>query len=285
MYTMYVISKIITEMNYFYFGYTFHNFILKGVDIVSVSGFLCLCLGVAFLCIGNEGLRVVRAHLARCTPSAQSAANPGFCLVAQSSQSLPPETRKPIMTVEKILDDTETKSHSHCNSRPVLLIFQSLIHVCYVAVGYTIMLVVMTFNAYLMFVAILGVGIGYFLFGTFNLMLMEKINPYLLDQNCGGIAKLGKVVPSLSDSPQDFIDHTNACRNPCISNDAGSMQDPGPAIDANDTLTESEIYIIGTPETDRQLLMTSADDMNSEEHRTSDIAALLRQEVTVDIHV
>ncbi|XP_018019093.1 uncharacterized protein LOC108675581 [Hyalella azteca] len=257
-------------MNYFYFGYTFHNFILEGVDIISIAGFLSVVVGVSLMCIGNEGLRVARAYLAQLTP--------------RQNASLSPEPRtrhagaSPSTALQRILIDKDKKKLTCCTSRPLHLMLQSLVHMLHISIGYVLMLVVMTFNVYFLLAVVVGVGAGYFLFGAFSVMLMARANPYFVEHNHGRLGTLEGSNAVCSVSGSCVTDQVSAAGENDLSRLCGRAR-------ANELVEGESDHNNGTPDRDRLLLMVNAEETSSEQHRTSDIVALLSGEVTVDVHV
>ena len=51
-----------------------------------------------------------------------------------------------------------------------LHMFQTFLHIVQVAVGYLLMLVVMTYNLWLFFAVVLGAGLGYLVFGWLRIV-------------------------------------------------------------------------------------------------------------------
>ena len=63
-----------------------------------------------------------------------------------------------------------------------LHIVQTLLHMVQVAVGYILMLVVMTYNLWLFFAVILGAGLGYLVFG--RLRMVHAAHSHVSEDHC-----------------------------------------------------------------------------------------------------
>lgn len=147
------------------------------------------------------------------------------------------------------------------------------------------MLVVMTFNAYFYIAAAIGAGIGYLLFGAVNIMLMTKVSSYLDEESMGGMKNNLK---NQQCPGQSSIASHSVNAQVFDTNDVGMTDIAGPSNSYITQLIEGSEDNIGcTPERERQLLMVTKelDEPVQEEHRTSDIAGLLSEEITVDIHI
>ena len=64
----------------------------------------------------------------------------------------------------------------------VLHITQTFLHMVQVAVGYLLMLVVMTYNLWLFFAVVLGAGLGYLVFG--RLRMVHASHSTITDDHC-----------------------------------------------------------------------------------------------------
>ncbi|XP_027217943.2 uncharacterized protein [Penaeus vannamei] len=118
----------------FYFSSKVYDFLFYGVNITTTWGMVSLCLGLVSLSILAEGFKVARSQLLK---------------VAMSRRTGCTKYEVP----ERI------KFH----------ILQSFLHVIHLTIGYILMLIVMTYNAYFSIAIIGGAGLGYFFFALFDL--------------------------------------------------------------------------------------------------------------------
>ncbi|KAJ8039310.1 High affinity copper uptake protein 1 [Holothuria leucospilota] len=115
--------------------------------VETVSGLFFSCVVVFLLALLFEGLKVFRLRLGAIqTPDAK-------------------ETKEKSESTEKspILEEEEND-----NSLPFLSwghLFQTCCHVVQVSVAYALMLIVMTYNAWLAISVLLGAGFGFYFFG------------------------------------------------------------------------------------------------------------------------
>ncbi|XP_042209828.1 high affinity copper uptake protein 1-like isoform X4 [Homarus americanus] len=121
------------HMSYF-FSSTVYDFLFKGVNIVTTWGMVSLCLGLVSLSVLAEGFKVARSQLLKVATSRRTGC---------SKYEIP----------ERV------KFH----------ILQSFFHVLHLIIGYILMLVVMTYNAYFTIAVVAGAGLGYFFFAVFDL--------------------------------------------------------------------------------------------------------------------
>ncbi|XP_070780591.1 high affinity copper uptake protein 1 isoform X1 [Enoplosus armatus] len=156
----------------FYFGYNNVELLFTGLLINSPGEMVGACIGVFLLAILYEGLKMGREVLLR-----RSQVN-----VRYNSMPLPGadgtvlmETHKTVgsVTDSQCLEGAELpiglKSRlSGLSLRQRMLspahFLQTLLHIIQVVVSYFLMLVFMTYNAYLCIAVAAGAGMGYFLF-------------------------------------------------------------------------------------------------------------------------
>uniref|UniRef100_A0A3Q3EVV7 Copper transport protein n=1 Tax=Labrus bergylta TaxID=56723 RepID=A0A3Q3EVV7_9LABR len=156
----------------FYFGYNNVELLFTGLLINSPGEMVGACIGVFLLAVLYEGLKMGRETLLR-----RSQVN-----VRYNSMPLPGadgtvlmETHKTVgsltdsQCVEGVELPVEHKSHlSRRSPRQRMLspahFLQTLLHIVQVVVSYFLMLVFMTYNAYLCIAVAAGAGMGYFLF-------------------------------------------------------------------------------------------------------------------------
>ncbi|KAK8725241.1 hypothetical protein OTU49_010768 [Cherax quadricarinatus] len=118
----------------YYFSSTVYDFLFKGVNIITTWGMVSLCLGLVSLSVLAEGFKVARSQLLKVAASRKTGCN---------KYDIP----------ERV------KFH----------ILQSFLHILHLTVGYILMLVVMTYNAYFTIAVVVGAGLGYFFFAVFDL--------------------------------------------------------------------------------------------------------------------
>ena len=146
------------------------------------------------------------------------------------------------------------------------LFLESLMHIIYISVGYILMLSVMTFNAYFLISILLGTGIGYFLFGSFDALLRAPLSPYLLPGSCNGFPRVVRRKKS------------NACRQKAGNKRANKKGGQQRAKGGN---------IRGSSSTSDNLRLLRPEDLeqNDGNYRPSDAnQGLLAEQVTVDVH-
>ncbi|XP_061732244.1 high affinity copper uptake protein 1 [Nerophis ophidion] len=129
----------------FYFGYEKVELLFSGLVINSAGEMVGACLGVFLLAILYEGLKIGREYLLR-----RSQVN-----VRYNSMPLPGTDGTVLMETHKTVGQRMI-SPAH--------FLQTLLHIIQVVVSYLLMLVFMTYNAYLCIAVALGAGAGYFLF-------------------------------------------------------------------------------------------------------------------------
>ncbi|CAL8086487.1 unnamed protein product [Orchesella dallaii] len=69
-------------------------------------------------------------------------------------------------TVTSVMTKNRQKQKFHVGLPE--LMFSTLLHMCQVCLGYLLMLFVMTFNVWIFVAALIGLGIGFFVFDSFN---------------------------------------------------------------------------------------------------------------------
>ncbi|XP_008324413.1 high affinity copper uptake protein 1 isoform X2 [Cynoglossus semilaevis] len=129
----------------FYFGYEHVELLFSGMVINSPGEMVGACIGVFLLAILYEGLKIGRETLLR-----RSQVN-----VRYNSMPLPGSDGTVLMETHKTVGQ-RMLSPGH--------FLQTLLHVIQVVVSYFLMLVFMTYNAYLCIAVAAGAGMGYFLF-------------------------------------------------------------------------------------------------------------------------
>ncbi|XP_062268755.1 high affinity copper uptake protein 1 isoform X1 [Platichthys flesus] len=129
----------------FYFGYENVELLFTGLLINSVGEMVAACIGVFLLAVLYEGLKIGREALLR-----RSQVN-----VRYNSMPLPGADGTMLMETHKTVGQ-RMLSPGH--------FMQTLLHIIQVVISYILMLVFMTYNAYLCIATALGAGMGYFLF-------------------------------------------------------------------------------------------------------------------------
>ncbi|XP_053266799.1 high affinity copper uptake protein 1 isoform X2 [Pleuronectes platessa] len=129
----------------FYVGYENVELLFAGLLINSVGEMVAACIGVFLLAVLYEGLKIGREALLR-----RSQVN-----VRYNSMPLPGADGTMLMETHKTVGQ-RMLSPGH--------FMQTLLHIIQVVISYFLMLVFMTYNAYLCIAVALGAGMGYFLF-------------------------------------------------------------------------------------------------------------------------
>ncbi|XP_008400828.1 high affinity copper uptake protein 1 [Poecilia reticulata] len=129
----------------FYFGYRNVELLFSQLVINSPGEMFGACVGVFLLAVLYEGLKIGREILLR-----RSQVN-----VRYNSMPLPGADGTMLMETHKTVGQ-RMLSPAH--------FLQTVLHVVQVVVSYVLMLVFMTYNAYLCIAVAAGAGMGYFLF-------------------------------------------------------------------------------------------------------------------------
>ncbi|KAK3868583.1 hypothetical protein Pcinc_021130 [Petrolisthes cinctipes] len=138
----------------FYFSSTVYDFLFPGVNVVTTWAMVSLCLGLVTLSILVEGFKVARTQLFKLSLAHQDDAS--LCHIPQRSPSSLPSW-------------CCCSYEGSSRHRVKFHVLQSFLHVVHLTLGYILMLVVMTYNAYFAFAVIGGAGLGYFFFALFDL--------------------------------------------------------------------------------------------------------------------
>lgn len=160
---------------WFYLSNEVTNLLFEGLSTSTVGGFVSLAIGTGCLAILYEGLKTSRQVLllkAKEIPDALPL--PTVCelpdepvtsehsqdgedrLIAKSS---PESTQATCHAVSKTQEFNCERFKYHC--------IQSVLHGVQVMVGYLLMLIVMSYNAWFLISATAGAGVGYFFFGFY----------------------------------------------------------------------------------------------------------------------
>ncbi|KAM9793309.1 high affinity copper uptake protein 1 isoform 1-T3 [Syngnathus typhle] len=134
----------------FYFGYQKVELLFSGLLINSVGEMVGACVGVFLLAVLYEGLKMGRETLLR-----RSQVN-----VRYNCMPLPGADGTVLMETHKTVGYAAPMQRMLSPSH----FLQTLLHIIQVVVSYLLMLVFMTYNAYLCMAVAAGAGAGYFLF-------------------------------------------------------------------------------------------------------------------------
>ncbi|XP_052377414.1 high affinity copper uptake protein 1 [Oncorhynchus keta] len=129
----------------FYFGYTNVELLFAGLVINTPGEMAGACIGCFLLAVLYEGLKISREFLLR-----RNQVN-----VRYNSMPVPGADGTMLMETHKTVGQ-RMLSLSH--------LLQTVLHIIQVMVSYFLMLVFMTYNAYLCIAVAAGAGVGYFLF-------------------------------------------------------------------------------------------------------------------------
>ncbi|XP_042858187.1 high affinity copper uptake protein 1-like isoform X3 [Penaeus japonicus] len=140
----------------FYFSSKVYDFLFYGVNITTTWGMVSLCLGLVSLSILAEGFKVARSQLLKVAMSRRTG-----CTKYEVPERSPLLMSQSFLgrRNEKLLYKRRVKFH----------ILQSFLHIIHLTIGYILMLVVMTYNAYFSIAVVGGAGLGYYFFALFDL--------------------------------------------------------------------------------------------------------------------
>ncbi|XP_078018465.1 high affinity copper uptake protein 1 isoform X1 [Epinephelus lanceolatus] len=151
----------------FYFGYKNVELLFTGLLINSPGEMVGACIGVFLLAVLYEGLKIGREALLR-----RSQVN-----VRYNSMPLPGADGTVLMETHKTVGSMTEGAELPVRPKSCLTglsprqrmlspghFLQTLLHIVQVVVSYFLMLVFMTYNAYLCIAVAAGAGMGYFLF-------------------------------------------------------------------------------------------------------------------------
>lgn len=123
---------------------------------MTVWGMVSLCLGLVSLSVLAEGFKVARSQLLKVAASRKTGCN---------KYDIP--ERSPLLMSDSFLGRRNAKLLY--KRRVKFHILQSFLHVLHLTIGYILMLVVMTYNAYFTIAVVGGAGLGYYFFALFDL--------------------------------------------------------------------------------------------------------------------
>lgn len=139
------------------------SILFKSIKVTTGEQFASAAVIIFIIAIAYEGLRFWREKLHNdyTTQNAQS---------CQSSTKDGPPARKTIRyTMEWLCKYLTANNFFFCKFRQLLTqkihLIQTLMHMIQVTVSYALMLIVMTYNVWLVLAVILGATVGFFFFG------------------------------------------------------------------------------------------------------------------------
>ncbi|KAK2719925.1 high affinity copper uptake protein 1-like [Artemia franciscana] len=148
---------------YFHFGYENETVLFQGWTLNSVEALIGTCIGIFFLAIFYEGLKYFREYLYKKSAAAvvqySSVSEPqlsngnGATTIQPKPRTMSASDLDGIITIQPM----QMLSGSH--------FAQTLLHLAQITLSYFLMLIVMTYNAWLMIAICAGSAVGYFLFG------------------------------------------------------------------------------------------------------------------------
>ncbi|XP_011863504.1 PREDICTED: probable low affinity copper uptake protein 2 [Vollenhovia emeryi] len=133
----------------YWFGVDVGSFLFSGYNVTTVWGLVATCLGLAALAVLYEAMKVSQIYL---QPSAIRPMSRTTSATSESSSLLSKMRPKNLRT--------HTKCGS-CSSWTLQTLHWSL----HTALGYILMMAVMTYNAYFTIALAIGACLGYFIFG------------------------------------------------------------------------------------------------------------------------
>jgi len=137
----------------FWLDYQLKDFLFKGLNTSSITGFLLLCISLIVLAIVFEGLKVVHAEAKIRTVS----------LYPRSQRNLLSPHDSTTLLGE-VPEDVRRK-------KALYYLTEVSIYVIQVVLGYLLMLSVMTYNGYVSMAILFGFAAGYAIFGQ---VLVER---------------------------------------------------------------------------------------------------------------
>ncbi|XP_039308047.1 probable low affinity copper uptake protein 2 isoform X1 [Solenopsis invicta] len=161
---------------WYWFGVDLGGFLFSGYNVTTVWGLVATCLGLAALAILYEAMKISQIHLQptviKHVPKMTSASS-------ESSSLLSRVTPK------------NFRSYTRCGNclRWTLQILHWSLHT---ALGYILMMAVMTYNAYITIALVVGACIGYCIFGPtliqLNIQYFQRKQAIMeCDKNCEDI--------------------------------------------------------------------------------------------------
>ncbi|XP_011269081.2 probable low affinity copper uptake protein 2 [Camponotus floridanus] len=134
---------------WYWFGVNLDNFLFPGYNITTIWGLVATCLGLAALAVFYEAMKIFQIHLQQIRIKSVSRT---ASTSSESSSLLSKVTPK------------NFRSYTRCAtcSKWTVQILHWFLHT---TLGYILMMVVMTYNAYFTIALIIGGALGYWIFG------------------------------------------------------------------------------------------------------------------------
>ncbi|XP_076823850.1 high affinity copper uptake protein 1-like [Clavelina lepadiformis] len=129
----------------FYFGVEGVPILFKELTVNSNGGMAGACIVVCLVAMFYEGLKVLREWLLQ-----KAIMDSKYATVLENENG------------NSYIEQRKPNKHAICTSSHWI---QTLLHLLQVTVSYALMLIFMTYNAYLAISIVVGAGLGYFLFG------------------------------------------------------------------------------------------------------------------------
>lgn len=142
------------QKSYLEFGCHVEDLIFKGLSVSSVPGMIGLCLTVAVFTFSYEGVKTLRQKFSSILKRRNEALGRNYDSELRSESS---------MLVEM------NSSNSEKWKRWKIHFIQAFLYTTQVTMGYILMLVVMSYNAWLAITVFLTAGLSYYFFSTFIL--------------------------------------------------------------------------------------------------------------------
>lgn len=153
--------------NSFWFGYTIDEFLFPDFVITSPLSLFAVCISTAILVIVYESLKTSRIIK---TLKSQTSSSVSFFKLAFSKST------------EK---STLLEGREHLRpSREIWRISDLFSHFFELLVGYILMLIAMTYNAYIMISIAVGAGLAYLLFGSVLFNVTAQVVAAKICQGC-----------------------------------------------------------------------------------------------------
>ncbi|XP_078488997.1 high affinity copper uptake protein 1-like [Ciona intestinalis] len=138
----------------FYFGASNVQILFEGCTVNSPGAMIGACIAVCIIAMLYEGLKVLRESLLK-----KSVVSVKYATVNRNGGD------------ESTYVGTNRTARQRIFSTPHFI--QTLLHLIQVTVSYALMLIFMTYNAYLAIAIIIGAGLGYFLFGWKKAIIVD----------------------------------------------------------------------------------------------------------------
>ncbi|CDW52712.1 high affinity copper uptake protein 1 [Trichuris trichiura] len=138
---------------YFHGGYE-ETILFSFWKTCTLGGFVGSFIGIMLLAVLYEGIKTFRESLFRRSICSASSASVSRQACPSQTDSV---TQSGVMSAYKVTYRLKPVSVGHA--------IQSAMHMLQLLISYLLMLIVMTFNTWLMFAVVIGAGVGYLLFG------------------------------------------------------------------------------------------------------------------------